>query len=198
MDRAHRGSSFVGADPCVRPGFSGDEGGHGAPPLHERRLSTWIGFLLLVTLSTTGCSPTHPTASHVQSPVYAVPAQQLVVEVQRIVSSPPIFLPVENKGNGTLLTGWQEPFKGDFHIARYWHERTRYHITVVPAFDDPAHRSRLQITDESEERSDEGGINAEAKKWHPAPNNHRPERSEALLKQIEAALQAPAATRPGQ
>jgi hypothetical protein len=150
---------------------------------------------LLCILLSAGCTSSHQTASLVQSPVYAIPAQQLVVEVLKIVSSPPISLSVEDKGNGTLLTGWQEPFRGDFHIARYWHERTRYHITVVPDFGDPAHRSRLQISDESEERSDEGGINVEAKKWHPAPNNHRPERSEALLKQIETQLQAPAATR---
>jgi len=130
--------------------------------------------------------------------VYAVPAQQLVQEVRQIVSSPPVSLPVEDRGNGSLLTGWQEPFQGDFHIVRYWHERTRYQISVVPDFADPAHRSRLQITDESEQRPDESGPNADAKAWHPAPNAHRPERAEALLKQIEAKLQAPAATRAAQ
>lgn len=145
-----------------------------------------------------GCSSSRPsTTSLVQSPVYAIPAQQLVGEVQKVVGAPPISLAVENQGNGALLTGWQEPFQGDFHIVRYWHERTRYHITVVPDFADPAHRSRLQVTDESEQRPDEGGINAEAQKWHPAPGTHRPERSETLLHLIEAALQAPAATRPG-
>jgi hypothetical protein len=127
--------------------------------------------------------------------VYAVPAQQLATEVYKVVAAPPISLPVEDQGNGSLLTGWQEPFQGDFHIARYWHERTRYHITVVPDFSDPAHRSRLQITDESEQRPEEDGLNAEAKKWHPAPDSHRLERSEAVLKQIETSLQAPAATR---
>ena len=161
---------------------------------HQIKVFSIFVSLLCILLSA-GCTSSHQTASLVQSTVYAIPAQQLVVEVLKIVSSPPISLSVEDKGNGTLLTGWQEPFRGDFHIARYWHERTRYHITVVPDFGDPAHRSRLQISDESEERSDEGGINVEAKKWHPAPNNHRPERSEALLKQIETQLQAPAATR---
>src|SRR3954451_22806544 len=117
---------------------------------------TSAGCLLLGTLIAPGCSSSHPTASLVQSPVYSVPAQQLVTDVQKIISSPPISLPVEDKGNGTLLTGWQEPFRGDFHIVRYWHERTRYRITAVPDFTDPAHRSRLQITDETEERPDEG------------------------------------------
>jgi len=162
----------------------------------KRAASFAIGILALGAFFCVGCTSSHPTASLVQSPVYAVPAQQLVTDVQKIISSPPISLPVEDKGSGTLLTGWQEPFRGDFHIVRYWHERTRYRITGVPDFSNPAYRSRLQISDESEERPDEGGINAETKKWHPAPNNHRPERSEALLRQIETQLQVPAATRP--
>ena len=156
-------------------------------------------FALCVATVLCGCSSQRPSSqSVVQSPVYAVPAQQLVQEVRQIVSSPPVSLPVEDRGNGSLLTGWQEPFQGDFHIVRYWHERTRYQISVVPDFADPAHRSRLQITDESEQRPDESGPNADAKAWHPAPNAHRPERAEALLKQIEAKLQAPAATRAAQ
>jgi hypothetical protein len=132
----------------------------------------------------------------VQSPVYAIPARELATEVKQIVSSPPISLPVEDQGDGTLLTGWQEPFRGDFHVVRYWHERTRYRIGVVPDFADPTHRSRLQITDESEQRPDEGGPNVEAKTWHPAPNSRRPERAEALLRQIQLKLEAPVATRP--
>src|SRR6202041_1254092 len=98
--------------------------------------------------------------------VYSIPARELVIDVQKIVSGPPISLTAENQGNGSLLTGWQEPFHGDFHIVRYWHERTRYHITAVPDFSDPAHRSRLQITDESEQRPDENGPNVEARTWH--------------------------------
>ncbi|HSZ54325.1 MAG TPA: hypothetical protein VK797_01595 [Tepidisphaeraceae bacterium] len=146
-----------------------------------------------------GCSSTHDTPSTlVQSPVYAIPAPQLAKEVKQIVSAPPISLPVEDQGDGSLLTGWQEPFRGDFHVIRYWHERTRYHISVVPDFADPSQRSRLQITDESEQRPDEGGPNVDARTWHPAPNNRRPERSEALLRQIQATLEAPVATRPAQ
>ncbi|HEY8751841.1 MAG TPA: hypothetical protein VIM11_27920 [Tepidisphaeraceae bacterium] len=146
-----------------------------------------------------GCSSSRPTsASLVQSPVYSLPAKQLAVEVRKIVSAPQISLSVEDQGNGSMLTGWQEPFQGDFHIVRYWHERTRYHISVVPDFADPANRSRLQIIDESEQRPEENGVNVDAHTWHPAPGSHRPERSEALLHQIESAIQAPAATRMAQ
>ena len=151
-------------------------------------------FLTIALIS--GCTSNRPTSpALVQSPVYAVPAQQLVQQVRQIVTSSPISLPVEDQGDGTLLTGWQEPFKGDFHIVRFWHERTRYRIHIIPAFSDPAHQSRIQIVDESEQRPDESGPNEEAKTWHSAPNNHRPERAEALLHQIEAKLEAPAATR---
>jgi hypothetical protein len=154
---------------------------------------------IVLALAFAGCSSTHNTApTIIQSPVYAMPAPDMVKEVKQIVSSPPISLSVEDKGDGSLLTGWQEPFRGDFHIARYWHERTRYLINVVPDFSDPSHRSRLQITDESEQRPDEGGPNQDARTWHPAPNNRRPERAEALLRQIQAKLEAPVATRPVQ
>ncbi len=146
-----------------------------------------------------GCSGKRAPQTMVQSPVYSVPARQLAQDVKRIVAAPPISLAVEDKGDGVLLTGWQEPFQGDFHVMRYWHERTRYHITIFPDFGDPAHRSRLQIADESEQRSDESGPNVQAKTWHPAPDSHRPERSEALLKQIQAQLEAPVqTTRPAQ
>ena len=96
------------------------------------------------------------------------------------------------------LTGWQGAFQGDFHIVRYWQERTRYHINVIPAFTDPARQSRVQIVDENEQRPDESGPNVEATTWRPAPNSHRSERAEALLHQIEAKLEAPVATRPVQ
>jgi hypothetical protein len=152
--------------------------------------------LAIVAVIVAGCTSQHQaTQSLVQSPVYAVPARQLVQEVRQIVTSPPISLTVEDKGDGSLLTGWQEPFKGDFHIVRYWHERTRYHINVIPAFGDPAHQSRIQIVDESEQRPVDSGPNEQSNTWQSAPNNHRPERAEALLKQIEAKLEAPAATR---
>ncbi|HSU65614.1 MAG TPA: hypothetical protein VLJ39_01965 [Tepidisphaeraceae bacterium] len=126
-------------------------------------------------------------AGLVQSPAYDIPARDMVGEVKRIVSSPPISLPVEDQQDGMILTGWQ-PFRGEFHIARYWYERTRYHLTIVPDFNDPAKRSRIQVTDETEQRPDESGPNESAKRWTPAPDLHRPERSAALLQQIETQL----------
>lgn len=128
-----------------------------------------------------------PPASVEQSPAYDMPPAKMFDAVRKIVSSPPISLPVQDQQPGTLLTGWQ-PFRGEFHIARYWYERTRYHISVVPDFNDPAHRSHIQVTDETQERAEESGLNPSAERWTAAPDLHRPQRSSALLRQIENQL----------
>lgn len=122
-----------------------------------------------------------------QSPAYDMPAKRMFDAVRQIVSAPPISLPVREEQPGTLLTGWQ-PFRGEFHIARYWYERTRYRISVVPDFNDPGRRSHVQVTDETEQRAEEGGFNPSAERWTPAPDLHRPARSAALIQQIENQL----------
>ena len=140
-----------------------------------------------------GCAHQPPVGqSLVQSPVYSTPAADLLKRVQAVLPAPPISLAAQDLGNGVLLTDWQDGFRGDFHIVRYWHERTRYRVTVAPDFTDPSHRSRLQISDESQQRSDESGPNVEAKTWHEAPSARHPERADALLKKIENQLTAPA------
>ncbi|HXE53115.1 MAG TPA: hypothetical protein VN541_08875 [Tepidisphaeraceae bacterium] len=148
-------------------------------------------FGVAVSVLLAGCAPEQPTAAtNIQSAAFDAPPQKLLKEVERIVGSPPIALPAQDEGNGALLTGWQEGFRGQFHIVRYWHERTRYHITIVPDFSDPAHHSRIQVTDETEQRPDDSGPNVEAKTWHPAPGIHRPDRSTELLHRIEQQLTA--------
>jgi hypothetical protein len=155
------------------------------------QISNWV--LVLGVTALAGCAHMQPVGSMlVQSPIYATPATDLFKRVQAVLAAPPISLQSTDLGNGQLLTDWQEGLRGDFHIVRYWHERTRYHITVAPDFTDASHRSRLQISDETQQRPDEGGINVAAKTWSDAPNIKRPERSEALLKQIETQLTTPA------
>jgi hypothetical protein len=145
-------------------------------------------ILVAAGLLAVGCvSHNRPTESLVQSPAYDLPPRQMAEAVQKIVPAPPISLPIQQVQPGTFLTGWQ-PFQGEFHIARYWHERTRYHISVIPDFNDPAHRSHIQVVDETEQRPDESGPNEAAKRWAPAPDLHRPDRSSALLREIENAL----------
>lgn len=145
-------------------------------------------FALLCFDLALGCM-THDRApaSVEQSPAYDMPPAKMFDAVRKIVSSPPIWLAVQEQRPGTLITGWQ-PFRGEFHIARYWYERTRYHISIVPDFNDPAHRSHIQITDETQERAEESGFNPSAERWTAAPDLHRPQRSAALLQQIENQL----------
>lgn len=146
---------------------------------------SYISFALLLIA---GCiEHNRPSAAVEQSPAYDMPPQKMFEAVRHIVSSPPVSLPVHDEQPGTLITGWQ-PFRGEFHIARYWYERTRYHISVVPDFNDPAHRSHIQITDETQQRAEETGFNASAERWTPAPDLHRPDRSAALLQEIENQL----------
>ncbi|HEY2587573.1 MAG TPA: hypothetical protein VGI81_17640 [Tepidisphaeraceae bacterium] len=145
--------------------------------------------LLISGLLAVGCvTQTRPTDSLVQSPAYDLPPKQMAEAMQKIVAAPPISLPIQEVEPGVFLTGWQEPFRGEFHIVRYWHERTRYRITITPDFNDPAHRSHIQIADQTEQRPDESGPNEKAKQWTPAPDIHRPDRSSALLQQIENGL----------
>lgn len=135
-----------------------------------------------------GCvSQSHGQGGVVQSPPFDIPAKQMAEDVRRIVGQPPISLPTEDEQDGTIVTGWQ-PFRGEFHIARYWYERTRYHITVVPDFNEPSKRSRIQVVDETQQRPDESGPNEQAKQWSAAPELHRPDRSQTLLRQIEEQL----------
>jgi hypothetical protein len=139
-----------------------------------------------------GCASRPVGQTPVKSPVYETPAIDLLKRVQVVLASPPISLQSEDLGHGILLTDWQQSFRGDFHLVRFWHERTRYRITISPDFVDPGNRSSLEIVDETQQRPDEGGFNVEARTWHDAPSIHRPERAEALLKQIQAQLMNPA------
>lgn len=146
-----------------------------------------LASLVFICLTTGGCASTHQPAALVQSPPFDLPAKQMMAQVKQIVQSPPISLSVQDEQDGTIMTDWQ-PFRGELHIVRYWHERTRYHITIVPDFNEPSRRSRIQVADETEQRPEEEGLNEKAHEWSAAPDLHRPERSQNLLQQIETEL----------
>jgi hypothetical protein len=153
----------------------------------------WALRLVLTSIGATsffvsGCtSQNHQPGGAMQSPAFDIAPKQMAQDVKQIVGSPPVSLSYEDEQDGQILTGWQ-PFRGDFHIARYWYERTRYHITVIPDFNDPSHRSRIQVTEETQQRPTESGPNQEAQQWSSAPDLHRSDRSAALLHQIETQL----------
>jgi hypothetical protein len=112
---------------------------------------------------------------------YNVPPKQLLQTVKQVVSSPPLSLGIEQENKGALVTGWQQ-FPGDWHIARRWQERTRYRIGIIPDFDEPTAKSRIEVREETEQRATTG------QKWEASSDLARPQRSAELLKKIDANL----------
>jgi hypothetical protein len=123
--------------------------------------------------------------------VYGVPAQQLFDAAKRAVTSAPLSLPIEQDQNGVILTGYKEGYRGDWHIARYWQERTRYRLAVIPDWTDPTHKSRLEVTEETQTRS-----NSKAP-WQSDPSIKRPDRALEVTHLVQQQLLNPTpATQP--
>ena len=166
------------------------------PELRMTKRDALIGlptFALVAVVSvvavSTGCTPSPAreaaasrTGAEASADVAASP-KQLLQDVKRVVTSPPLSLGVESADRGTLVTGWHR-FRGDWHIGRHWQDRTRYRIEVVPDWEDPAGRARLRVTAETEQRA------AEGQRWDREPRVARPERAQNVLRQILAQLPA--------
>lgn len=147
-----------------------------------RCLSSWT-MLLLICATLCGCAnqPAEVAAASRMSPVASaevpVPPKELVEQVRQVLSSEPLSLGVESEEKGTLATGWKR-YRGDWHIARYWQERTRYRVEVIPDWDEPAARSRITVTAETEQRP------AEGQSWDREPRVPRPQRAQETLEAI--------------
>ena len=120
-------------------------------------------------------------AGAVASADVAAPPKQLLHDVRRAASAPPLSLGIESEDRGTLVTGWKR-YRGDWHIGRHWQERTRYRIEVVPDWDEPTSRSKLTVAAETEQRA------AEGQRWDREVRVARPERAREVLRQILDAL----------
>jgi hypothetical protein len=107
----------------------------------------------------------------------AAPPKQLLQDVKRVVTSPPLSLGVEEEEHGTIVTGWKR-FQGDWHIGRHWQERTRYRIEIVPDWDEPTTRAKLRVAAETEQRA------AEGQRWDREARVARPERARDVVRQI--------------
>ncbi len=147
-----------------------------------------VSSLVLLALLIAGCASQFPQGdSRMESPQaeFDLPAKELAERVKEVLSSPPIDIGVEEQNQGSILTGYQR-FPGEWHIARRWQERTRYRINIMPDFDQPGAKSRLQVREFTEQRA------AEGMKWEVTNDLQRLERSAALLRELEAQLRAPA------
>src|SRR3989442_937263 len=81
----------------------------------------------------------------------AMPAKDLLIVAKKVIASPPYSLTIEEENKGRLVTGYQN-FHGDWHIVRYWPQRTRYIVTAAPDFDHPTDHSRLDVAAETQEQ----------------------------------------------
>jgi hypothetical protein len=150
-----------------------------------------LATLLLGGLPLAGCAnaPAEMAANSRLDPIVSaavdVPPKQLVERVKQAVSAPPLSLGVESQERGAIRTAWK-PYQGDFHIARYWQERSRFRIEVLPDWDDPAGKSKLQVIAETEQRATEG------QSWDREPRVPRPKRAQEVLDQILQQVRAQA------
>ena len=147
------------------------------------RQTLQITTIPLVLLIACGCtSSSHkPAAANATWADIDMPPKDLLARTRRIVSSPPISLPIESDQKGTLITGYQ-PFQGDWHIARHWQERTRYRIQITPDWDEPTKRSRIEIAAQTQQRA------ASNQAFSDAPELDRSDRAAELLKKIRSGL----------
>lgn len=146
-----------------------------------------LHIVVLSCLPIAGCakSPAQEAAASRIAPVASadvtVPPKQLVEDLKRVLAAPPLSLGIEEQNKGTLVTGWKR-HRGEWHIGRHWQERTRYRIDVAPDWDEPAARSRLIVTAETEQRA------AEGQRWDREARVQRPERAKKLLDAITPQL----------
>jgi hypothetical protein len=149
--------------------------------------------LLLCALPLAGCSdaPKEIAANSRLDPLASaavdVPPKQLVDRIKQVIAAPPLSLGVESADHGVIQTGWKS-YEGEMHIARHWQERTRYRIEVVPDWDEPAGKSKIHVTAETEQRA------AEGQDWDREPRVPRPKRAQEVLDQIVQQVRA----QPGQ
>jgi hypothetical protein len=147
--------------------------------LIPRLLIPLLAALVLACGCATHFAKTDPTLQTPQAE-FDVPPKEMVQIINRVVTSPPLSLGIEQEGKGTILTTPQR-FPGTIHVARRWQEQTRYRITVSPDFDEPTRKCTVRVREFTEQRA------AEGMKWESSENLPRPQRAADLLEQIKKA-----------
>jgi hypothetical protein len=151
----------------------------------DQTIRTVVSIATLGMLMCFGCtSSTHnPATVSATLAEIDMPPKDLLARTRQIVSSPPISLPIDSEQKGTLITGYQS-FRGDWHIARHWQERTRYRIQITPDWDEPTRRSHIEIWAQTQQRA------ASNQTFSDAPELDRSDRAARLLSEIQSGLLA--------
>lgn len=126
-------------------------------------------------------APTVPTLPQQQSAsqTHKMSAAAMFAKVQEVIAAPPLDLKVASADKGVVITDWKD-FPGEMHLIRRWDERSRFRIAVIPDISDPANACRIEVSTETERRS-----NSQAH-WEFA--GARPDRTVEITKQIESKL----------
>jgi hypothetical protein len=148
------------------------------------KLTFSASLVLMIVVSSLGCASKFPeahSAMDVSSAELALAPKDALAAAKRVVSEPPLSLGVQSADKGTIVTGYQS-FPGAWHIGRRWQERTQYRITIIPDFDEPTAKSRLEVIEQTETRA------SDKHEWKPAFDIQRPERAKDMLAKIVAAM----------
>jgi hypothetical protein len=130
-----------------------------------------------------GCRTEPTTTGDANFPTrqtYNVAPKALYEKVKSVVG-----LPIASEQDGRIVTDWQQQTGAKFGVAgaaRTWQERTRYTITVAPAWDDPNNKSTVEVTEETQQRPHD------KYEWGSQAPVKRPERAAMMAKKINLAL----------
>ncbi|HEY1684156.1 MAG TPA: hypothetical protein VGG19_05295 [Tepidisphaeraceae bacterium] len=105
---------------------------------------------------------------------------ELIEKIKQSLSTMGITI-AQDQGS-VLITNYKN-YPGSFHIVRRWQERTRYRITVFPDAADPARRSHLEISCDSQTRA------SSQEPWHTWAEYQRPQRAAMLAKSLHDQIQ---------
>ena len=149
---------------------------------HRPALSAAIVLTLLALAP--GCASQFPKSNDNLEPASAefdVPPKELIEKIRAALSTGSDAIGITEQAKGTLLTGF-ERHPGEWHVGRRWQEQTRYRITIIPDFEQPTARSRVEVREQTQQRA------AEGMKWEPLESD-RQDRAQALLDRIRQQLQ---------
>lgn len=111
------------------------------------------------------------------SGVFQIPPQTLFDRLQAVLKADGFA--IASASAGAIETDWRS-YEGEFHLLRRWEEQSRFRIVVVPDISAPTAAARIDITEQTQRRS-----NPRAN-WQAA--DARPERVRQLRQQLEGQL----------
>ena len=114
--------------------------------------------------------------------VYNVVPKDMVELAKQAIAAEPLKLGVAKDEGSVITTTWQEGYQGNYHITRYWQERTQFRISIIPDWQNLQSQCRVEVTENTQERSNPRG------EWRQNLGTARPERGEEVLAQIDKQL----------